>query len=69
MPYAAGLAALIALIAPVIVYLLRTPAGSARHRADVEVPNLWQAWRQRAEPRTASVVEAPSIWSQGGLRD
>ncbi|MDR7086021.1 hypothetical protein J2X11_000860 [Aeromicrobium panaciterrae] len=47
MPYAAVLAALIALIAVAVVYRQRTPARSARHRADVEVPNLWQAWRLR----------------------
>ncbi|WP_332644505.1 hypothetical protein [Aeromicrobium sp.] len=47
MPYAAGLAALIALIAVVVVYRQHTPARAARHRADVEVPNLWQAWRLR----------------------
>lgn len=47
MPYAAGLAALISLIAVVVVYRQRTPVRSARHRADVEVPNLWQAWRLR----------------------
>jgi hypothetical protein len=69
MPYAVGLAALIALIAVVVVYRQRTSARPARHRADVQVPNLWKAWRQRAEPRTASMVEAPSIWGPGGLTD
>ncbi len=47
MPYAAGLTALIALIVVVVVYRQRTPARSARHRADVEAPNLRQAWRLR----------------------
>lgn len=47
MPYAAALAALIALIAVVVAYRQRTLVRSARHRADVEVPNLWQAWRLR----------------------
>ncbi len=47
MSYAAGLAALIVLIVAAVLHRQRTTVRSARHRANVEVPNLWQAWRLR----------------------
>lgn len=47
MSYVIGLAVLVAVLAAVLVYRQIAAAKPARHRADVDVPNLWTAWRQR----------------------
>lgn len=49
MTYFAGLTVLIALLAVVLVHRRIGLGHPARHRADVEVPGLWTAWRQRSD--------------------
>lgn len=47
MQYVIGLAVLAAVLATVLIHRRLRSGQPVRHRSDVDVPNLWTAWRQR----------------------
>ena len=48
MTYIIGLAVVLIALSILVIAHRRLGLGRpARHRADVDVPNLWTAWRQR----------------------